>query len=97
MPSGAELWYDDRDISFLQEDQRDAAEIFQIEASTISSLVREGFTAESVQAATAAQDSSLLVHTGLVSVQLQLPGTTATSPGQVKPPDDPSGSDPAKE
>lgn len=74
---GAQLWYDDRDVAFLQEDQKDAAEIFETEARTITGLVREGFTAESAVAATDAQDSSLLVHTGLVSVQLQPPGSAA--------------------
>lgn len=101
VPDGAELWYDARDIAFLQEDARDAAEIFQIEASTIGQLVREGFTSKSAQAATAAQDSSLLVHTGLVSVQLQLPGSIPPA-GPMPPtgptsPNDPSGPDPAEE
>jgi HK97 family phage portal protein len=76
----AQLWYDDRDVSFLREDKKDAAEIFQVEASTIAALVREGFTPESAQAAVAAQDSGLLVHTGLLSVQLQPPGTTFKQP-----------------
>lgn len=78
--AGAELWYDDRDVAFLREDKKDAAEIFQVEASTIANLVREGFTPESAQAAVAAQDSSLLVHTGLLSVQLQPPGTKFKQP-----------------
>ncbi|MGH9361966.1 MAG: phage portal protein, partial [Thermoanaerobaculia bacterium] len=73
--SSASLWYDDRDISFLQEDAKDAAEIFQIKAATIANLVKEGFTADSARAATAAQDETLLQHSGLVSVQLQPPGS----------------------
>lgn len=80
-PPGAELWYDDRDVAFLREDARDAAEIFNIEAQTVAYLVREGFTAESAKAAVLAQDVGLLRHTGLVSVQLHPPGTTgAASP-----------------
>ncbi|GAB1823565.1 phage portal protein [Herbidospora sp. RD11066] len=82
VPSGAELWIDDRDIAFLREDRKDAADIFRVEASTVSSLVREGFTAESAKAATAAQDVNLLVHTGLVSVQLQPPGTSTPDPAE---------------
>lgn len=73
-PRGAELWYDHRDIAFLQEDQKDAAEILQVQAQTIASLVKEGYTAESAKAAIVAGDLSQLVHTGLVSVQLQPPG-----------------------
>ena len=74
IPAGAELWYDARDIAFLREDAKDAAEIFQTEASTVAALVREGFTPESAAAAVAAQDVGLLVHSGLLSVQLQPPG-----------------------
>jgi hypothetical protein len=72
-PRGSELWYLG-DIPFLQEDAKDAADIEQIKASTIANLVKEGFTAESAKDAVMSQDMSLLVHTGLVSVQLQLPG-----------------------
>jgi phage portal protein BeeE len=79
-PPGSRLWYDARDVPFLREDAKDAAEIFHIKASTIANLVREGFTAESAQAAVAAGDESLLVHTGLLSVQLQPPGTTPAEP-----------------
>jgi hypothetical protein len=77
VPSGSQLWIDDRDIPFLREDAKDAAEIFRTRAETINALVREGFTAESAKAAVAAEDETLLVHSGLVSVQLQAPGTPA--------------------
>ncbi|HEY9375027.1 phage portal protein [Streptomyces sp.] len=93
----AQLWYDDRDVSFLREDKKDAAEIFQVEASTIASLVREGFTAESAQAATAAQDSGLLVHTGLLSVQLQPPGSQLSQGAGEAEPQDENEDDPADE
>jgi hypothetical protein len=84
-PADSRLWYDARDVSFLREDAKDAAQIAQIEARTISELVREGFTAESAKAAVLAQNMDLLVHTGMVSVQLQPPGTTT------KPADKPAG------
>lgn len=88
VPDEAELWFDDRDIAFLREDRKDAAQIFQIEASTIGGLVREGFTADSAQAATAAQDSKLLVHTGRVSVQLWDPAELSARQAQpaIEPP-----------
>jgi len=72
--SRSELWYPEKEISFLQEDRKDAAAIQQIKGATIASLIREGFTADSVTAAVENEDMSLLVHTGLVSVQLQPPG-----------------------
>lgn len=72
--SRSELWYPEKEISFLQEDRKDAAEIGFTKAQTITAYVREGFTAESAAAAVEAEDVSLLIHTGLVSVQLQAPG-----------------------
>jgi len=77
VPSDAELWYDAGDIPFLQEDALDAANITQVQAATIANLVKEGFTADSAKAAVVAGDMSLLKHTGLLSVQLQPPGSAA--------------------
>jgi phage portal protein BeeE len=80
VPADAELWFDVLDIPLLREDAKDAAEITQIQATTISILVRDGFTAESAKAAVKGGDMSLLVHSGLVSVQLQTPGGPADAP-----------------
>jgi hypothetical protein len=74
-PTDSRLWYDDRDIPFLQEDQKDAAEILSVRASTIKQLLDAGFESQSVVKAVDANDLSLLQHTGLFSVQLQPPGT----------------------
>jgi phage portal protein BeeE len=74
VPDDAELWYDDRDISFLREDQKDAATIQQTNAATINTLITAGFTAQSSVAAVTNGDMTLLVHSGMVSVQLQPPG-----------------------
>jgi phage portal protein BeeE len=79
----AELWFDTTDMPLLREDAKDAAEITQINAGTIGQLVREGFTSESAKAAVIGQDMNLLIHSGLVSVQLQVPGST---PPSSKPP-----------
>lgn len=68
---GASLWYDDRDIAFLRKDESDQAKIRAAEAQTIRQLIDAGYTATSVVAAVNAQDWSLLVHSGLYSVQLQ--------------------------
>lgn len=82
-PAGTtRLWYDARDVAFLREDQKDAAEIQQIKAATIRQLVDAGYTPESVVASVEADDRALLVHSGLYSVQLQPPGT-----GQQQAPD----------
>jgi len=71
---GAYLWFATKGIPFLHMDSKDAAEVAFQEAQTITTLVREGFTAESVVAAVQNHDWGRLVHTGRVSVQLQTPG-----------------------
>lgn len=78
----AELWYVEDGISFLQEDQMDAAEILSRRMLTIEAGVRAGFDPETVVKAVDAQDLSLMAHTGLYSVQLQPPtnGTADSTP-----------------
>jgi phage portal protein BeeE len=71
---GSELAVDLRDVSFIQEDLQDAATIQSTQATTIMTLVNSGYRPDSVIAAVQAQDFGLLVHTGLVSVQLLPPG-----------------------
>jgi portal protein/LAGLIDADG DNA endonuclease family protein len=87
--SDAELWFDTADMPLLREDAKDAAEIENLKAETITKLVREGFTPDSAIAAVQGQDMNQLKHTGYVSVQLQLPGATP-SPNP-KPPALPAG------
>jgi phage portal protein BeeE len=81
VPRDAELWFDPADMIALREDAKDAAEIMQLQMSTIVSGVNGGFEPKSVVAATIAQDASLLRHSGLLSVQLQRPGQQAAQPG----------------
>jgi phage portal protein BeeE/uncharacterized protein YerC len=73
VPAGAQLWYDVRDIPFLQEDQKDAAQIFQIRSQAASALISAGFEPKSIVAAVDTGDITRLKHTGLYSVQLQPP------------------------
>lgn len=75
----AELAVDTRDVSFLREDEKDAAEIRRIASTTIRQYVDAGFTPESAVAAYEADDRTLLVHSGLYSVQLQKPGSDNTT------------------
>jgi phage portal protein BeeE len=83
VPSDAELWFDTADMPLLREDAKDAAEIESLRATTITNLVNGGFTPESAIAATIGQNMSLLKHSGMMSVQLQPPGT---DPAAGKPP-----------
>jgi hypothetical protein len=87
-PSGSRLWYDERDIPFLADDVKDAAEVQAQNSSAIRQLVDAGFKPESVIDAITAGDLKRLEHSGLMSVQLLPPGTTADEEG-TPPPVDP--------
>lgn len=81
---GSRLWYDTRDVDFLREDAKDLADVQAVQAASVSSHISAGFTPESAVAAVLNDDLSLLVHTGLVSVQLWEPGVqqgTGSGPG----------------
>lgn len=79
----AQLWYDEMDIAFLREDEHDAAEIQQVNATAIRQLIDGGFDPDSAVNAVVSGDLSLLQHTGLLSVQLQEPGVqTEPAPEQ---------------
>ena len=96
VPAGAELWYDDRDIPFLQEDVKDAAEVQSQEATTIKTLVEAGYEPDTVIAAVIAGDFKLLKHSGLYSIQLQPPDPEQASAGAPPAPVPANGGDPAK-
>jgi phage portal protein BeeE len=75
---GVRLWYDASDVPFLREDEKDAADIAAVKATTINTYITAGYTPESVIAAVNANDLRLLAHSGLMSVQLQKPGAEET-------------------
>lgn len=78
-PIGSEFWYDALDVPFLREDKDAEAQIRSTDAQTIRTLVDAGYEPKSVILAVAAGDWSLLVHTGLFSVQLQPPNSQQKS------------------
>lgn len=80
-PGGAaDLWYDISDVAFLREDVKDIAEVQSTTMATIASAISAGFTPGSAVAAILAEDLSLLEHSGLMSVQLQPPGSQDKGP-----------------
>jgi len=85
VPSSARLWYDDRDIAFLREDQKDVAAIQTQQASTMKQLIDAGYKPDSITAAIVNEDWTLLEHTGLFSVQLQAPGAGVAPKAQPGP------------
>lgn len=78
------LWYDATDVPFLREDEADAANIAMVRQQTVTGYVKDGFTAESAVKAVDSGDITLLVHSGLMSVQLLPPGQSA-APSADKP------------
>lgn len=76
-PVGSCLWFDDRDIAFLREDQKDQAEIQDMQAAQIRTLIDGGFEADAAVVAVTSGDFMRLTgqHSGLLPVQLQPPGS----------------------
>jgi hypothetical protein len=70
----AELWYDPSEVLFLQEDQKDSAEIMSTNMQAARAGTEAGYKPETVIEAIASGDIKKLVHTGVFSVQLQPPG-----------------------
>jgi HK97 family phage portal protein len=75
IPRGTELWFDDSDVAALRADKQEEAQIQSTIASTINTYITAGYTPESAVQAAVNHDPTLLVHTGLVSVQLNPPGS----------------------
>lgn len=75
VPNDAELWPDTSDMPILRDDSKAAAEIEAMKQASIVAYTIAGFTPESSVAAVAAGDVTLLKHTGMLSVQMQKPGS----------------------
>lgn len=76
VPADAELWFDTTDIPLLREDGKDAAEIDQVCATAIRTLVDGGFDPATSVATVRPGWVQTLKHTGKLSVQLQPPGSS---------------------
>lgn len=81
-PPGTRLWYDAADVSFLQEDEQDAASIRETNARTIRQLVDAGYDPDASTVFAQTGDANVLVgkHSGLYSVQLQPAGAQPPAP-----------------
>jgi phage portal protein BeeE len=95
VPDGSQLWYDTTDVSALQPGESDAAGVMQQQATTTASLIMSGFTPESIVTALTANDLTLLVHSGMTSVQLYKPGENNSTATPDKAPADDNASPPA--
>jgi phage portal protein BeeE len=92
VPTGSRLWYDERDVAFMQDNIKEAAEVRSSHAATIRSLIDAGFDPEAAVQAVRTGDFTALdgKHTGLFSVQLQPPLS-----GEIQPDGKAGGADPA--
>jgi hypothetical protein len=75
-----ELRPDTSRVLFLQEDRKDQAEIGQLHANSLRSLVDAGYDPSSAVQAVATDDLTKLQHSGLYSVQLQPPQPDGPAP-----------------
>lgn len=80
VPSDARLWFDEAAISALRQGEKEQADTMFILAQAAQALIVAGYTPESVGASLSAGDITLLEHTGLVSVQMQTPGSKPDTP-----------------
>lgn len=76
VPEDSRLWFDEAGIAALRQGEKEQADTSLVWSQAAETLIRAGFTPQSVTLALTANDMTLLVHTGLVSVQMQTPGTT---------------------
>lgn len=77
-PSTSRLWYDARDVDFLREDEKDAAEIRARDAQTLRTLSDAGAEWDAAVEFIDTGEVTRLKgrHSGLFSVQLQPPGAS---------------------
>jgi len=73
---GSRLWYDERNIPFLREDVKDAADVLGIQATAMRTLGDGGWVPDAVVDAVTSGDLRRLSsqHSGYLPVQLQAPG-----------------------
>jgi phage portal protein BeeE len=74
VPAGAHLWFDTSDIAALRQGEQERAQTVLTKSTAAETLLRAGYTADTVAAAIEAGDLTLLSHTGLFSTQLTPPG-----------------------
>jgi len=85
VPADSRLWFDTSAIAALQEGEKERADTMQVLLAAAASGINAGWEPASVIAALAATDVTLLKHTGMVSVQLQAPGSLTPPPARSAP------------
>lgn len=84
VPASKRLWYDDKDVAFLQDDETSRVKVLSEEATIATKLIQDGYTPESIITFLKTRNWADLKHTGLFSVQLQPPLPDQPDYGQPK-------------
>lgn len=83
-PPGSQLWFDVSDVSALRQGEKDQADTMVQMAAAANQFFMAGFSADSIVEALSSGDVTLLVHTGVTSVQAQ-PGSSPPPAGNGMP------------
>jgi phage portal protein BeeE len=96
VPAGSRLWYDTRDIAALQDDNKQRADVLQVQAAAIGELARFGWDPESIIAAVTGNDLTLLKHPGpMVDIMQAVPKASPVALKLARPGDPASPAVPA--
>jgi hypothetical protein len=96
VPDGSRLWYDTRDIAALQDDNKQRADVLQVQAQAIGELARFGWDPESIIAAVTGNDLTLLKHPGpMVDIMQAVPKASPVALKLARPGDPASPAVPA--
>lgn len=83
LPDRSRLWVDTSGIAALRQGDKEQADTMLVLAEAANYLMMAGYTPESINLSLSSGDVTLLKHSGLVSVQMQVPGSPGTP---LKPP-----------
>ena len=85
IPDRSRLWFDTSGVAALRQGDKEQADTMLVLAEAANYLMMSGYTPESIALSLSAGDVTLLQHSGLVSVQMQVPGKALTTPPKETP------------
>lgn len=80
VPDRSRLWFDTSGVAALRQGDKEQADTMLVLAEATNYLMMAGYTPESIKLALSSGDITLLAHSGLVSVQMQAPGSAPKKP-----------------
>ena len=84
-PDDSRLWYDTSGIAALRQGDKERADTVVVLSSALNTLIMAGYTPDAAVMAVMSADFTQLLkkHTGMLSVQMQQPGTETPKEGPV--------------